>query len=31
MVDIAFVRPGTVTVTIPQDEQTYTITVVVIR
>jgi hypothetical protein len=29
VVDIAFVRPGTVTVTIPQDEQTYTITVVV--
>jgi hypothetical protein len=30
VVDIRFVRPGTVTVTIPQDEQTYTITVVVI-
>ena len=28
--DLHFVRPGTVTVTIPQDEQTYTITVVVI-
>jgi hypothetical protein len=30
VVDIRFVRPGTVTVTIPQDEQTYTITVVVV-
>lgn len=29
VVDIAFIRPGTVTVTIPQDEQVYTITVVV--
>lgn len=29
VVDIAFIRPGTVTVTIPQDEQIYTITVVV--
>lgn len=29
VVDIRFVRPGTVTVTIPQPEQTYTITVVV--
>jgi hypothetical protein len=28
--DIRFVRPGTVTVTIPQEEQTHTITVVVI-
>jgi hypothetical protein len=28
--DIRFLRPGTVTVTIPQDEQTYTITVVVV-
>jgi hypothetical protein len=31
VVDLRFVRPGTVTVTIPQDEKTYTITVVVIR
>ena len=31
VVDIRFLRPGTVTVTIPQDEQVYTITVVVIR
>jgi hypothetical protein len=30
VVDLRFLRPGTVTVTIPQDEQTYTITVVVI-
>jgi hypothetical protein len=30
VVDIRFIRPGTVTVTIPQEEQTYTITVVVI-
>jgi hypothetical protein len=30
VVDLRFVRPGTVTVTIPQDEQTYTITVVVV-
>jgi len=30
VVDLRFVRPGTVTVTIPQDEQVYTITVVVI-
>jgi cytoskeletal protein RodZ len=30
IVDLRFVRTGTVTVTIPQDEQTYTITVVVI-
>jgi hypothetical protein len=30
VVDIRFLRPGTVTVTIPQDEQTYTITVVVV-
>ena len=29
VVDIRFVRPGTVTVTIPQNGQTYTITVVV--
>lgn len=29
--DIRFLRPGTVTVTIPQDEEVYTITVVVIR
>jgi hypothetical protein len=29
VVDLRFVRSGTVTVTIPQDEQTYTITVVV--
>ena len=29
VVDVRFVRAGTVTVTIPQDEQTYTITVVV--
>lgn len=28
--DLRFIRPGTVTVTIPQDEQTYTITVVVV-
>ena len=27
--DIRFVRPGTVTVTIPQDTETHTITVVV--
>jgi hypothetical protein len=31
VVDLRFVRPGTVTVSIPQDEKTYTITVVVIR
>ncbi|HEU4348051.1 MAG TPA: hypothetical protein VFR35_09705 [Actinoplanes sp.] len=31
VVDLTFVRPGTVTVTIPQDEQVYTITVVVRR
>jgi hypothetical protein len=30
VVDLRFVRPGTVTVTIPQDEQIYTITVVVV-
>jgi hypothetical protein len=30
VVDLRFVRPGTVTVTIPQDEQTHTITVVVV-
>jgi len=30
VVDLRFVRPGTVTVTIPQDQQTYTITVVVV-
>jgi hypothetical protein len=30
VVDLRFVRPGTVTVTIPLDEQTYTITVVVV-
>jgi hypothetical protein len=30
VVDLRFVRPGTVTVTIPQDEQTFTITVVVV-
>jgi hypothetical protein len=30
VVDLRFIRPGTVTVTIPQDEQTYTITVVVV-
>ena len=30
VVDLRFVRTGTVTVSIPQDEQTYTITVVVI-
>jgi hypothetical protein len=30
VVDLRFLRPGTVTVTIPQDEQTYTINVVVI-
>jgi len=30
VVDLRFVRPGTVTVTIPQDERTYTITVVVV-
>jgi hypothetical protein len=30
VVDLRFVRPGTVSVTIPQDEQTYTITVVVV-
>ncbi len=30
VVDLRFVRPGTVTVTIPQDEHTYTITVVVV-
>jgi hypothetical protein len=30
VVDLRFVRPGTVTVTIPQDEKTYTITVVVV-
>ena len=30
VVDLRFLRPGTVTVTIPQDGQTYTITVVVI-
>ena len=30
VVDLRFIRPGTVTVSIPQDEQTYTITVVVV-
>jgi hypothetical protein len=30
VVDLRFVRPGTVTVRIPQDEQTHTITVVVV-
>ena len=30
VVDLRFVRPGTVTVSIPQDERTYTITVVVV-
>lgn len=30
VVDLRFVRPGTVTASIPQDEQTYTITVVVV-
>jgi len=30
VVDIRFLRPGTVTVTVPQDERTYTIEVVVI-
>ena len=30
VVDLRFLRPGTVTVTIPQDDQTYTINVVVI-
>jgi hypothetical protein len=30
VVDLRFVRPGTVTVNIPQDDQTYTITVVVV-
>jgi hypothetical protein len=30
VVDLRFLRPGTVTVTIPQDEQTYTIDVVVV-
>jgi hypothetical protein len=30
VVDLRFIRPGTVTVTIPQDEKTYTINVVVI-
>jgi hypothetical protein len=30
VVDIRFLRPGTVTVTVPQDEQTYTIEVTVI-
>jgi hypothetical protein len=30
VVDLRFVRAGTVTVTIPQDDQTYTITVVVV-
>jgi hypothetical protein len=30
VVSLRFIRPGTATVTIPQDEQTYTITVVVI-
>jgi hypothetical protein len=30
VVDLRFTRPGTVTLTIPQDEQTYTITVVVV-
>ncbi|WP_246278301.1 hypothetical protein [Phytohabitans rumicis] len=29
VVDIRFVRRGTVTVNIPQDEQTYTVTVVI--
>lgn len=31
VVDLRFLRPGTVTVTIPQDEKTYTIHVVVIN
>jgi hypothetical protein len=31
VVDLRFIRPGTATVTIPQDDMTYTITVVVIR
>jgi hypothetical protein len=31
VVDLRFLRPGTLTVTIPQDSKTYTITVVVIR
>ena len=31
VVDLRFLRPGTVTVTIPQDERTDTITVVVVR
>lgn len=30
VVDLRFIRPGTVTVTIPQEEHTYTITVVVV-
>jgi hypothetical protein len=30
VVDLRFIRPGTVTVSIPQDEQTYTITIVVV-
>jgi hypothetical protein len=30
VVDLRFIRPGTATVTIPQDEQTHTITVVVV-
>ena len=30
VVDLRFVRPGTATVTIPQEDQTHTITVVVI-
>jgi hypothetical protein len=30
VVDIRFVRAGTVTVTIPMEQQTYTITVVVV-
>jgi hypothetical protein len=31
VVDLRFIEDGTVTVTIPQDEKTYTIKVVVIR
>jgi hypothetical protein len=30
VVDLRFIRPGTATVTIPQNEQTHTITVVVV-
>jgi hypothetical protein len=30
VVDLRFIRPGTVNVSIPQDEQTYTIAVVVV-